>query len=123
MRWAFDGEDVTMLRWLLPILIATTMAGTAFGADLPDGRARPYTKARSATVKPKQDPDSLLSMIPTTPLLAGAQQLPGNYGRAFDYNYQGSYYGGEAFLDTYFFRLPYACGVTGDCCGVLGEVS
>ena len=38
---------------------------------------------------------------------------PANYGRAFDYDYQGPYYGGP--YVGYWWRLPYACGVYGYC--------
>jgi hypothetical protein len=48
-----------------------------------------------------------------TPLLPGSSALPGYYGRAFDYNYQGPYYGGP--YVSYWNRLPYACGVYGYC--------
>ena len=59
--------------------------------------------------------DALISpSIPTTPLLPGSSTLPGYYGRPFDYDYQGPYYGGGPY-PSYFFRLPYACGVYGYC--------
>ena len=48
-----------------------------------------------------------------TPLLPGSSTLPGYYGRAFDYGYQGPYYGGP--YVPYWDRLPYACGVYGYC--------
>jgi hypothetical protein len=48
-----------------------------------------------------------------TPLLPGSSALPGYYGRAFDYDYQGPYYGGP--YVPYWDRLPYACGVYGYC--------
>jgi hypothetical protein len=48
-----------------------------------------------------------------TPLLPGSSALPGYYGRAFDYDYQGAYYGGP--YVPYWDRLPYACGVYGYC--------
>ena len=60
-----------------------------------------------------REDDALIS-FPTTPLLPGSSTLPSYYGRAFDYNYQGAYYGGGGYL-PYFFREPYACGVTGYC--------
>jgi hypothetical protein len=47
------------------------------------------------------------------PLLPGSSTLPGYYGRAFDYDYQGPYYGGPNV--PYWDRLPYACGVYGYC--------
>lgn len=48
-----------------------------------------------------------------TPLLPGSSTLPGYYGRAFDYDYQGPYYGGR--YVPYSYRLPFACGVYGYC--------
>jgi hypothetical protein len=47
------------------------------------------------------------------PLLPGSSTLPGYYSRAFDYDYQGPYYGGP--YVPYWDRLPYACGVYGYC--------
>ena len=47
------------------------------------------------------------------PLLPGSSTLPGYYGRAFSYDYQGPYYGGP-YVD-YWDRLPHACGVYGYC--------
>ena len=47
------------------------------------------------------------------PLLPGSSTLPGYYGRAFDFDYQGPYYGGP--YVPYWDRLPYACGVYGYC--------
>jgi hypothetical protein len=83
--------------------------------QLPPGLPRPHYRARTTIVyqAPPPDPDALIS-FPTTPLLPGSSTLPGYYGRAFDYNYQGPYYGGGGYL-PYFFREPYACGVTGYC--------
>lgn len=54
--------------------------------------------------------------IPTwigTPLLPGSSTLPGYYGSADTYDYQGPYYGGS--YVGYRDRLPYACGVYGYC--------
>ena len=62
--------------------------------------------------------DPPLISPPTTPILAGSSTLPGYYGRPFDYYYQGAYYGDDGYspgYTSYFFRLPYACGVTGYC--------
>jgi hypothetical protein len=123
-----------MLRWM--ILCCVTLAALdAQAADqmttpkpkrhatanLPAGLPRPHYKARTTIVYGappppvvvERDPDVLIS-IPTTPLLPGSSTLPGYYGRAFDYNYQGAYYGGGGYV-PYFFREPYACGVTGYC--------
>jgi hypothetical protein len=123
-----------MLRWMIPccvMLACPLLAATEVCAadqlvarptaqraarQLPPGLPRPHYKARTTIVyrAPPRDDDALIS-IPTTPLLPGAQTLPGYYGRAFDYNYQGSYYGGDRGYLPYFFREPYACGVTGYC--------
>jgi hypothetical protein len=51
--------------------------------------------------------------LPGSALLPGSSALPGYYGRAFDYDYQGPYYGGP--YVSYWNRLPYACGVYGYC--------
>jgi hypothetical protein len=47
------------------------------------------------------------------PLLPGASTLPGYYGSAYGYEYEGPYYGGP--YVSYWDRLPYACGVYGYC--------
>ncbi len=111
-----------MLRRTLPFLIAVLAAGDALAADQ---IARPHTGSRElqvpragygyrATVAAESEAlISPPSMIPRTPLLPGSATLPGYYGRAFSYDYQGPYYGGE--YTSYFVRLPYACGVTGYC--------
>jgi hypothetical protein len=126
-----------MLRHARLILFAMAASSAAFAADqtapakrhvaaqLPAGLPRPHDNHRTTIVyrAPPQppvvyaarDPDSLLSpMLPTTPILPGSSTLPGYYGRAFDYDYQGAYYGGGRY-PGYFFRLPYACGVLGYC--------
>ena len=46
-------------------------------------------------------------------LLPGSSALPGYYGSAYSYDYQGPYYGGPYI--PYWDRLPYACGVYGYC--------
>jgi hypothetical protein len=125
-----------MLRWMIPccVMLGGTLlaAADARAADqlavspgaqraarqLPPGLPRAHYKARTTMVHGARPPvdrdeDALIS-LPTTPLLPGTQTLPGYYGRAFDYNYQGAYYGGGGYL-PYFFREPYSCGVTGYC--------
>ena len=121
-----------MLRHATLILLTIAASGAAFGADqappakrhvasqLPRGLPRPHrttvvVRAPPPVVDAARDPDSLLSpMLPSTPILPGSSTLPGNYGRAFDYDYQGAYYGGGPY-PSYFFRLPYACGIYGYC--------
>jgi hypothetical protein len=128
-----------MLRWMIfscvtlgcvTLAVADARAADQTGApkpkrhaspNLPPGLPRPHYKARTTIVYGAapppvvvaRDPDVLIS-IPTTPLLPGSSTLPGYYGRPFDYDYQGAYYGGGGYL-PYFFREPYACGVTRYC--------
>ena len=52
---------------------------------------------------------------PMGPLLPGRSTLPGYYGSAHSYEYQGPYYGGPNPNPSYWNRLPYACGVYGYC--------
>ena len=114
-----------MLRWMIPALAVMLMGSSAVAADLP------ATPKRRAAVPPQDapkvyvetDPDALISPaygigsyisnLPGTPLLPGSSTLPGYYGRAFSYDYQGPYYGGPQV--NYFWRRPYACGVYGYC--------
>ena len=100
--------------------------------QLPPGLPRPHYKYRTTIVTAPAPPpeiiteteaDSLISPaygvgsyirnLPGTPLLPGSNTLPGYYGRPWDYDYQGPYYGGPQV--TYWWRLPYACGVYGYC--------
>ncbi|MGJ4928200.1 hypothetical protein ACQR1I_16275 [Bradyrhizobium sp. HKCCYLS2038] len=107
---------------IMMLLAATAANGVVLAADLPalhdkvvHYKARRAVKALPPAVAVVKDPDSLISpMLPSTPILLGRQDLPGYYGRAFSYDYQGAYYGGEG-TTSYIFRLPYACGVTGYC--------
>lgn len=97
---------------------------------LPVGLPRPHYRFRTTIVeKPAapvivvRDPESLISPpfgpgsyianLPGAALLPGSSTLPGYYGRAFDYDYRGPYYGGP--YVPYWDRLPYACGVYGYC--------
>jgi hypothetical protein len=97
---------------------------------LPPGLPRAHYKYRTtitygapAPVYVERDPDLLftptdgpggyIQNLPGTPLLPGSAALPGYYGRAFSYDYQGPYYGGP--YVGYWDRLPYACGVYGYC--------
>ena len=111
-----------MLRRTIVCLAVLLATADAFAADQAPplhrdavARLAPRVHVRKATVVADQrDPDVLIS-IPTTPLLPGSQALPGYYGRAFSYDYQGAYYGGSTSYVPYFFRMPYACGVIGYC--------
>jgi hypothetical protein len=120
-----------MLRWMIPLLAVLVVAEQALAADqpaparrgahaaagkLPPGLPRAHYNYRTTVDYDEPGTDVLISpTVPTTPLLPGSAALPGYYGRAFSYYYyQGSYYGGSSYV-PYFFRLPYACGVTGYC--------
>jgi hypothetical protein len=99
--------------------------------QLPPGLPRAHYKYRTTVAPPVyrrgaivvQEPEllftpssNIIPYIPPvvgTPLLPGSSALPGYYGRAFDYDYQGPYYGGP--YVPYWNRLPYACGVYGYC--------
>src|SRR5262245_15997434 len=67
----------------------------------------------SLLITPAYGPGGYLANLPGTPLLPGSTTIPGYYGRPFDYDYQGPYYGGP--YVSYYWRLPYACGVYGHC--------
>jgi hypothetical protein len=127
------------MRWALTALLMLSALDAALGADkavaphakrhakviLPAGLPRPHYNYRTTVVYAPAAPapvyvedPPLLTPPPTTPLLPGSSTLPGYYGRPFNYYYQGAYYGddgGSPGYSSYFFRLPYACGVTGYC--------
>src|SRR5690348_9690240 len=112
-----DGttHQTTLRRWTLAALLTVATTCAASGADMAASsgrRAPPQVYGRTAV--PPQDDPALISAGPSTPILPGSSTLPGYYGRAFDYYYQGPYYGGGPY-PTYFWRLPYACGVYGYC--------
>jgi hypothetical protein len=114
-----------MLRWLMALaalmaMVGSVLVGSAFAADLPRGAvvygARPVAPIY---VAPESDllftPDERFPYIripPFTPLLPGSSALPGYYGSSFSYEYH-PYYGGPNL--SYWYRLPYACGVYGYC--------
>ena len=115
-----------MLRWMMPFLAAVAAVGSAAAADLPRSEAGVYRKApplygRRAYVEEQTDllftpADGRMPYIripPLTPLLPGSSALPGYYGSTHSYEYQGPYYGGPNL--SYWYRLPYACGVYGYC--------
>ena len=103
-----------MLRAATLALITIASAGAALGADL---RAPPHPayveRDPDLLITPANGPGGYLENLPGTPILPGSSTIPGYYGRAFDYNYQGPYYGGP--YVGYFWRLPYACGTYGYC--------
>jgi hypothetical protein len=113
----FAQESLPMRGTIILMLLAAIAAnGAVLAADLPGVhyKARRAVKAPPAAVVVEEE-DSLISpMLPSTPLLLGRQELPGYYGRAFSYDYQGPYYGGGGY-PNYIWRLPYACGVYGYC--------
>ena len=125
------------------LLAAGTSAAAADGApvarrgayraasQLPPGLPRAHYRYRTTVSPPTyrrdvvvlQEPEVLFTpssgYVPYfppavgAPLLPGSSTLPGYYGRAFDYDYQGPYYGGP--YVPYWDRLPYASGVFGYC--------
>jgi hypothetical protein len=107
----------TMLRWTLTAVFSTAATSAALAADLPykARRAAPPQVYAATAPAPVYVEDPALISPPTTPLLPGSSTLPGYYGRPFDYYYQGAYYGDTGPTPSYFWRLPYACGVYGYC--------
>ncbi|MGZ5870661.1 MAG: hypothetical protein ACXWKP_00960 [Bradyrhizobium sp.] len=114
-----------MLRWMMPIAAAILAVGSAAAADLPRYGAAGYGKAPLVRGHPAyagQKSDLLFTpsdetmpyvrIPPPTPLLPGSSALPGYYGSHFSYEYH-PYYGGPNL--SYWYRLPYACGVYGYC--------
>ena len=111
--------------------VAGKRAASRAARQLPPGLPRPHYNYRTTiapatvgrTVVVETDPEVLISPaygpggylynLPGTPLLPGSTTIPGYYGRAFDYDYQGPYYEGP--YVGYWDRLPYACGVYGYC--------
>ncbi|MDA9523523.1 hypothetical protein XI06_25430 [Bradyrhizobium sp. CCBAU 11434] len=113
-----------MLRWMVPAALAAMLtASAALAADFPAHPKRRAAAPPPPTVYVETDSDALISPadgvgsyirnLPGTPLLPGSHTLPGYYGRPWDYDYQGSYYGGKQV--DYFWRLPYSCGIYGYC--------
>ena len=130
-----------MWRKAALVILALAGSGSAFAADqlvvrhrrqveaLPPGLPRPHYRFRTtivapvarplvveeteALISPPYGPGSYIANLPGAPLLPGSSALPGYYGRAFDYDYRGPYYGGP--YVPYWDRLPYACGVYGYC--------
>jgi hypothetical protein len=115
-----------MLRWMMPFLAMALTAGSAAAADLPGSGTAVYGKAKPVYGRPayvKEESDVLFTpadgrmpyvrIPPLTPLLPGSSALPGFYGSNHSYEYQGPYYGGPNL--SYWYRLPYACGVYGYC--------
>jgi hypothetical protein len=105
------------LQWVLAALLTVNTSSTLFGADMSayPGRPTPPRVYYGLQLPPPADvEDTPLISLPTTPILPGSSTLPGYYGRPFDYYYQGEYYGGGPY-PSYFWRLPYACGIYGYC--------
>jgi hypothetical protein len=112
-----------MLRWMIPFTAAMLVAVSVSAADLGTG-APLYGRVPIAPVAPVYlapgadllfTPDERFPYIripPPTPLLPGSSALPGYYGTHFSYEYH-PYYGGPNL--SYWYRLPYACGVYGYC--------
>src|SRR5258708_16099900 len=77
------------------------------------GRAVVVERDPDLLITPAYGPGGYIDNLPGTPLLPGSSTIPGYYGRAFDYDYEGPYYGCP--YVGYWNRLPYACGVYGYC--------
>src|SRR5882757_6121193 len=93
--------------------VATKRAAVRAAHQLPPGLPRAHYKYRTTIAPPAyrrgvvvvEEPEGLFTpssgvvpYIPPqvgTPLLPGSSALPGYYGRAFDYDYQGPYCGGR----------------------------
>ena len=115
-------SEPTTRRWMVPALAAMLTVSAALPPI-----CRPPPRVRRAAVR-RHDPPQVY--VETDPALispaygigrtrnlpgpAAARTLPGYYGRPLDYDYQGPYYGGGP-VSSYFWRLPYACGVYGYC--------
>ena len=115
-----------MLRRMMPFLAAIFAVGSACAADLPGYGAGVYRTAPTPYGRPayiEEESDLLFTpsdgripyvrIPPHTPILPGSSTLPGYYGSTHSYEYQGPYYGGPYL--SYWYRLPYACGVYGYC--------
>jgi hypothetical protein len=137
-----------MLRFTIALVFATVVSLPAASADrtavrhvrhraavlLPAGLPRPHYKFKTtisyrapALAYPRYAGDYAgISYVPPligAPLLSDSSMLPGYYGAAYSYDYQGydyqsydyqgSYYGGPK--AGFWNRLPYACGVYGYC--------
>ena len=104
-----------MLRYVTLLLATAATVSAAFAADLPrQYQPRGYVQRDPDLLFTPQDgPGGYIQNLPRTPILPGSAALPGYYGRAFSYDYQGPYYGGP--YVSYWNRLPYACGVYGYC--------
>lgn len=108
-----------MLRLSAFVLVTIAATGTTLAADqiIPHrryGTVIIYPPPPRHVVMDRPDDDALISPSIRTPLLPGSSTLPGYYGRPFDYDYQGPYYRVGPY-PSYFFRLPYACGIYGYC--------
>ena len=110
-----------MLRWMMPIAAVMSVVVAASAADLPRGAvvygkvppvARAYIAPKSELLFTPDERFPYIRIPPFTPLLPGSSALPGYYGSSFSYEYH-PYYGGPNL--SYWYRLPYACGVYGYC--------
>ena len=110
-----------MLRWMMPLAAVTSVVGSVAAADLPRGGVVYGKVPPVAPVYVAPGPDLLftpddrfpyIQIPPFTPLLPGSSTLPGYYGSNHSYEYH-PYYGGPNL--SYWYRLPYACGVYGYC--------
>lgn len=108
-----------MLRWTMSFAAAIFTVESAATADLPRGggkappiHSRPAQQESDLLFTPSDDRYPYVRLPPPTPLLPGSAALPSYYGSHFSYEYH-PYYGGPNL--SYWYRLPYACGVYGYC--------
>lgn len=114
---------------------ATRRPAIKAAGQLPSGLPRAHYSYRTTVAPPTppryvrrgrilvvEEPEPLFTRIGVipfargvngTPLLPGSSTLPGYYGTDHSYSYDGPYYGGP--YESYWNRLPYACGVYGYC--------
>jgi hypothetical protein len=134
------ASEQPMLRFTMAIFVAMAVSAPTMGADrslprhvwhrtsviLPPGLPRPHYNFRTTisydapysyhrryyAYEEAVFTPAYVGVPYVTPWV-GAPVLPGYYGSAYSYEYQGPYYGGP--YVSYWDRLPYSCGVYGYC--------
>ena len=109
-----------MLRAVIALGLAITASiDGVLAADVasspPRYRMRPAPVGEAADLLFTPTAPTVHIFPPTGPLLPGRSTLPGYYGSAHSYEYQGPHYGGPNSNPHFWDRLPYACGVYGYC--------
>jgi hypothetical protein len=117
------NSELTMLRWMMPFLIAmlaipstAEAAGPAGKAaarraasQLPVGLPRPYYRFRTTVTRATPSPYGRAIYVaePEVLFTPSVEYVP------YDYNYDGPWHGGP--YVGHWNRLPYACGAYGYC--------